>query len=189
VASDSDIQFGRREMMMGVAAAGAAASLAVAASPAAASPRQGATRTSQGESAAVPSGPALEAPSQDVLRYFGPIAAGTTIGDRWVVEQVHGVRAGAIPVLLRTQDGTRYAVEVMRRADGSGAIDGTERVEVFLSNRADGSTPTPEEQGLGAMALAAALRSREADGALPPALHTHAERQADHPHGLFHIPV
>lgn len=122
--------------------------------------------------------------------FLDGIAPGAAI-DRWRVVAVRGVHLGAIAVVMEDADGARFQVDVLRRADGgrAEAIARTPSLEVWLSNRGDGATPTVEEQGLGAMALAEVLARREAEGAVVPALLTRDERRARHPLGAYRIPV
>lgn len=125
----------------------------------------------------------------EVARLLGDIRPGARI-DRWTVEAIHGLHMGAIPVVLRTADGARFQVDILRRDTQPGArlgVASCRSLSVFLSNRGDGSTATDEEQGLGAMALRDALAQREADGAPIPALLTHRERRARHPVGSYSV--
>jgi hypothetical protein len=114
---------------------------------------------------------------------------GTTIR-RWTIVAVHPVKLGAIPVVLATADGTRFQVDVMARdPNGPSGVAQTEHLGLYLRNRGDGHTATDEEQGMGAMSLARALRAREAEGASMPALLTLAERHRRHPDGAFAVPL
>jgi hypothetical protein len=127
-------------------------------------------------------------PDPEVAQFFGELRGGTPI-DRWTVDAVHPTRMGAVPVVLRTAEGARFQVDVLRRDRSPGAPQGvanTETLSLFLSNRGDGSTATDEEQGLGAMALAAALARREAQ-ARPPELLTMRERREQHPLGGYSV--
>jgi hypothetical protein len=58
-------------------------------------------------------------------------------------------------------------------------------VDVQATPDSAGSRPTDEEQGLGAMVLAQALRSEAA----PAGLLTLAERREQHPRGSFGVPL
>lgn len=117
------------------------------------------------------------------------LARGTVI-DRWTVVAVHDVTLGAIPVVLATAKGEHFQVDVMARdPDGPRGVAETEHLSLYVQNRGDGRTATEEEQGLGAMSLAAVLRAREADGARTPALLTLNERHRRHPDGAFGVPL
>jgi len=109
---------------------------------------------------------------------------------RWVIEAVHPLRLGAIPVLLRTTDGRLFQVDVLRRDTGPAPVLGvgnTRTLSLFVMNRGDGGKPTDEEQGLGAMALAELLAAHEHDAVLPPGLLTIRERAERHPTGNFTV--
>jgi hypothetical protein len=123
-----------------------------------------------------------------VAALFGELADGARV-ERWRVVAVHGVVHGAIPVVMETEGGVRFQVDVLRR-DGAGdeaVIARTRALALSLSNAGDGQAGTVEEHGLGAMALARALALREAGGAPLPALLTLAERLARHPGGRFRV--
>ena len=120
---------------------------------------------------------------------FAELGPGTVL-DRWTIVAVHPVRHGALPVVLRARDGAPYQVDVLARDPaGPQGVAETRALSLFVVNRGDGGTPTDEEQGLGAMALARALAEREASGAALPALSTFAARQAEHPDGAFAVPL
>ena len=136
-----------------------------------------------------PSAEARTSMDPEVARLLGDIRPGARL-DRWTVESIRGVHMGAIAVVLRTADGTRFQVDVLRRDTVPGArlgVASSAGLSVFLSNRGDGRTATDEELGLGAMALRDALAAREEAGAPLPALLTHAERRARHPVGSYSI--
>jgi hypothetical protein len=129
-------------------------------------------------------------PADDAVRaLFGPLREGALVeGAR--IEVIHAVRAGAIPVVLSTAEGNRFAVEVFRLDLASPALAPAGPLAVYLVNRGDGRRSTPEPVGLGARALARALERRVAGGApVPDALTTQRERSARHPAGIFHVPV
>lgn len=97
---------------------------------------------------------------------------------------------GAIPVVLRTDAGLRFQVDVLRRDRRGGGrlgVANTETFSPYLANRGDGRTATDEDQGLGAMALAEVLARREAACAPAPALLTMDERRARHPVGGYSV--
>jgi hypothetical protein len=111
--------------------------------------------------------------------------------DRWTVVRVHPVHLGAVPVVLATEAGQRYQVDVLARDPaGPDGVATTEALSLFVVDvRATpdsaGNRPTDEEQGLGAMVLAQALRSEAA----PAGLLTLAARREQHPRGAFGVPL
>jgi len=112
----------------------------------------------------------------EVRAYFGDLRDGSAI-ERWTIVRVYDVRAGGVPVVLATGDGARYQVDLLKRdPNGPPGVAETGALALFLANAGDGGSSTPEEQGLGIMALAEALKKREAEGAKPPALATLRER-------------
>lgn len=117
------------------------------------------------------------------------LAVGVVLG-RWTVVAVHPVHMGAVPVVLSTEDGARYQVDLLARdAGGPAGVANTQRLSLFVANHGDGRTATDEEQGLGAMALAEHLRAREAAGWTAPALLTLHERATQYPEGAFGVPL
>lgn len=120
---------------------------------------------------------------------FGPLREGSVLeGVR--IESLHAARAGAIPVVLATLDGERFAVEIFRLDADRTPLAAAGPLALHLVNRGDGRRSTPEAVGLGVRALARALERRVSEGApIPSALSTHAERIARHPGGIFHVPV
>lgn len=111
---------------------------------------------------------------------LGAVAPGARI-DRWQVVAVHPVRFGAIPVVLATDDGRRYQVDVLARDDeGPAGVANTEHFSLYVANQGDGDLPTDEEQGLGAIALARALSEYEARAPELPELLTLRQRIAAH---------
>lgn len=135
--------------------------------------------------------PAPLPPIDDAVRaLFGPIGPGTRLGPDFEVVAVHGVRAGAIPVVLASA-GHRFALEIFRDDDattGAAPIARANGLSLFLVNEGDGATRTVERFGLGVMALGRALTARREAGApVPSALEHHAARIASA--GAFHIPL
>ncbi len=85
--------------------------------------------------------------------------------ERWKIVEVGAIKNGVMPVVMQAHDGSRFTVEIAgRAANGPRAVAETSRYALYLSNGGDGNTSTVEEHGLGVMALAAALRTREAAG-------------------------
>ncbi len=111
--------------------------------------------------------------------------------ERWTVVRVHPLHLGAVPVVLETEAGQRYQVDVLARdPNGPAGVASTETLSLYVvdvqaDRQTDGNRPTDEEQGLGAMALAQALR----EAAPPAGLLTLTERQAQHPRGSFGVPL
>lgn len=111
--------------------------------------------------------------------------------DRWTVVRVHPLHLGAVPVVLETQSGRRYQVDVLARDPaGPEGVASTEALSLYVvdvqaERGSDGQRPTDEEQGLGAMVLARALHGEAA----PAGLLTLAERQRQHPRGSFGVPL
>jgi hypothetical protein len=125
----------------------------------------------------------------DVAALFEGLTPGTRL-DRWTLEAVHPVTLGAVPVVMATQDGRRFQVDVLARdPQGPASVASTAHLSLFVQNQGDGSTRTDEEQGLGAMVLADALRQRENAGAPIPELLTLDERHRRHPDGSFGVPI
>ncbi len=123
----------------------------------------------------------------DVRALFGSDSPASVM-QRWRIVAVHPIHMGAIPVVMETADGRRYQVDVLRRdPQGPRAVADTERLSLYVQNQGHGATATDEEQGLGVMALASVLRTREAEGAAIPELLTLRERMARHPEGAFGV--
>lgn len=101
----------------------------------------------------------------------------------WRVEQVMPLVAGAVPVLMRTPEGKRFQVDVMR-ADAAGprAIAQGGSFALYLANGGSGDKPSGEAEVRGAQALAGLLAQLEAEQALPaiPGLLTLSERMSSH---------
>lgn len=131
----------------------------------------------------IPSHP-LPVADDGVCALFGGLRAGTRLGP-YVVEAVHGLLLGAIPVVLRGADQECFQLDVLRRGATSG-VGNSEGLSVFLVNKGNGSQRSVNDHGLAAVALAALLGRREAAGATPPAaLLTLEQRAAQHPRGIF----
>jgi hypothetical protein len=132
-------------------------------------------------------GPRAATADESVRALFGDVGAGRSLG-AWSIEKVYGVHLGAIPVVLLAASGHHFQIDVLRRdADGPLGVGNTPSLSLFLANRGDGARPTDEDQGLGAMALADWLSSRERAGAQVPALLTMRERQARFPQGSYSV--
>jgi len=119
---------------------------------------------------------------------LGPLV-GESI-DRWRVVAVHATRSGGIPVVLETRAGVQFQVDILRRDASATATNGvatTQSLAVAVHNTGNGSVATVEEQGLGAMALAAALSARETAGVPVPQLLTFAERAQMFPNAVLDV--
>lgn len=136
----------------------------------------------------------LARPDAEVEQLFGALAGGGAVA-HWTVESVHGLRHGAIPVVMRDREGRRFALEIFRadpvEADRHGAPPAQAGgLAAYLSNRGHGAHATDEAQGLGARALLAVLAPRvEAGARVPSGLLTHTEHRAAHPAAVGNIPV
>ena len=107
---------------------------------------------------------------------FGELRAGSRI-DRWTIESVRQT-SGAVTVAMRTGDGERFQVDVLRRDDAMPGVARTRSLSLYLVNGGRGRLASIEEHGLGAMALAGWLDAREAAGHASPSLYTLRERAA-----------
>ena len=124
-----------------------------------------------------------------IAALFGPIRPGSAL-DLWTVDAVYQVRAGAIPVVLATPNGVKFAVEIFRADPDLPAIARAGELGLYLSNRGRGSDASNESHGLGLMALARALDARLAGGApVPSGLGTLGDRLRDEPRGAFAVPL
>ncbi len=125
--------------------------------------------------------PAAAGPAE--LALLRDLPEGSKLGNRWRVEQVHGVTFGAIPVVLSSIDSGRFQIDIMRRDDEARGVASTERLELFVANGGNGNTATDEDHAEAAVAMAEVLARRES--ATPRCLLTLRERQTRHPDGFF----
>ena len=98
-------------------------------------------------------------PGPEVLAFFGPLRGEPFAG--WVLERIEGPRAGGLPVVLRGPAGQRVTVELRprdARSPQSPAL--SETLAVYVLDR-----ELPPDGLAGVLALAQALREREAAGA------------------------
>lgn len=108
----------------------------------------------------------LTVPADGEFSLFGHALAGGTSVGRGSVEAVLPITAGAVPVVMRTPDGQRFQVDVLRRDPaGPAAVAETERLALYIANKGDGRTPTSEAQAHAARSLATWLAERDADDA------------------------
>lgn len=109
----------------------------------------------------------------------------------WEVVAIEPMERGAVRVSLRGEGSASFGVEILARDRSPLAPRPpahSERFALHVSNGGDGRSPTVEEQGLAAMALAQIVAQNEArvssDGFL-----THSERIAAHRAALLeHTP-
>jgi hypothetical protein len=133
----------------------------------------------------------LRAASDDVRALFGTLREGDVVG-RCRIEAIYAERAGAIPVVMSTAGGQRFAIEIFASdPHGPAPISSASSLALFLVNRGDGASATPEDVGVGVRALGRALADRmNEEGAVPPSgLVSYAERRRRAPTGVFHVPV
>lgn len=131
---------------------------------------------------------ARDAEAQPERLHVASLEPGTVLpGTSVRVVSVHPVTFGALPVVLETDAGKRYQVDVLARdPQGPPGVGNTEHYSVYVSNQGDGGAVTDESQGLGAMALARVLDDR---GPALPKLLTMRGRESQHPDGSFGVPL
>lgn len=189
----SEARFGRRGALVGIGLAATGAAAIPSLVQHGVGPRRDVPRDSGDphERPDAASAHGLSAADDGVQALFGELREGRAIEGHWTIEARYGVRAGAIPVVMSSLDGSRFALEVFRADDGGPApLARAGALALYLVNRGDGRSSTPEHAGLGVLALARALSARLAEGApVPAALSTHAERRVRHPNGVFHVPL
>ena len=121
------------------------------------------------------------------------LVAGTSLGHHGtigIIEAVLPLTAGGVPVVLRTWQGERFQVDILRKDPGGPAgVADTARLSLFVVNRGDGATRTHEAQAHAARALAGWLAARETDATVASLgeLLSHPERQRAHPAGVFSL--
>lgn len=169
---NDEAMFPRRDVLLGLGiAAGATATVGPANVAAAlASP---ASSVAAPAGAATPAAPAVISPlvmparCAEVDSLFGPVGAGTTVGDATVVA-VHGIRNGSIGVVL-DRSGDRFAVEIFREEEGGAPpVVRAAGLSLFMVNDGTGFTPTHEGNGVAVMALGRLLAARRGGGAPIP---------------------
>jgi len=189
------LKWNRRQFLSGLltaASAGAANSAQALPVPSSLLSRPGhaappaASAPSPGLAGGSPASPS-EAESHELQRL---LPEGQRFG-RWRVVSVLPVKLGAVPVLLESQRGERFQVDILRRDRSARARRGlaeTREYSLFLLNRGQGDTPTQEDHGLAVLWLAALLRPRERSLATV-ALLTQRERTQRFPRGKFNALV
>lgn len=168
---NDEAMFPRRDVLLGLGvAAGATATVGPANVAAAlASPASSVAASAD----AAPVAPAVISPlvmparCAEVDSLFGTVGAGTTVGDATVVA-VHGLRNGAIPVVLE-RSGDRFAIEIFREEEGGAPpVVRAAGLSLFMVNDGTGFTPTHEGNGVAVMALGRLLAARRGGGAPIP---------------------
>ena len=107
---------------------------------------------------------------------FHNLLPGTRVG-RCRIVRVSPVVEGGVPVELAAPNGRTFHVDVLRHDAATPGVARAGSLAVYVRNGGKGETATDEEQGLGAIALAALLAHREADGRPVPRLLTLRERE------------
>lgn len=182
------IRFGRREALAGIGGLAIGGLVGV---PALVVGQRATAPEGSPQVASRPPWSGLAPPGDDVRALFGPLRESSAISTHWRLEALHAPRAGAIPVVMSTLNGTRFAVEIFRYdPDGPRPIARAGDLALYLVNRGDGSSRTVEVFGLGVMALGRALEERLAAGApIPNGLWTYLQRTARAPRGMFDVPL
>ena len=99
-------------------------------------------------------------PDAGVLAFFAALADGERF-DGWSIARIDGPRAGGLPLVLRGPEDQRVAVELRPRDDRSPvAPAASDTLAIYVLDR-----DMPRSGLAGVLALARALRSREAAGA------------------------
>lgn len=125
--------------------------------------------------------PSKDQTPQPDWRLIAPLQVGSALG-AWTVVGMTAVRAGAVTVVLANQQGDSYPVDICLRDDGSDAPAPPARTalyDIFVANEGSGSTPTHEDHGLAAMAVAEVVRANE-HGARIDGLSTQRQRMTRH---------
>ncbi len=146
-----------------------------------------ASSSARARSARIP----LRVPGGERFELLGEtLVAGTSLGAYGVIEAVLPLTAGGVPVVMRTPQGERFQVDILRKDPGGPAgVAETVRLSLFVVNRGDGATRTHEAQAHAARALAGWLAARETEASVASlgALLSHPERQRAHPAGVFSL--
>lgn len=114
-------------------------------------------------------------------RLLAPLVPGARLLS-WEIVAIEPLAQGAVRVALRGESDATFSVEVLAR-DASPLAPKppaqTDKFALYVSNGGDGRTPTAEEQGLAAMALAQIVATNEAAVSNEGFL-THGGRIAQH---------
>jgi hypothetical protein len=95
-----------------------------------------------------------------------------------LVHEVSAVKHGSVGVTLSDSAGAFFVVDILRHDAATPGVARAGSLAVYMKIDGQGQ-PTKEEHGLAAMALAAELRRRTAEGLAAPALFTLSERAVD----------
>lgn len=110
-----------------------------------------------------PVAPAASSQLSLAEQLIAPLRVGSELGS-WRLHSMTDVRTGAITVSLSDEKGQTYPIDLCLRDDAPGAAVPPARTtffDVFAANGGKGDTPTLEQHGLAAMALAEVIRSNE----------------------------
>jgi len=119
-------------------------------------------------------------------RLLHPLGPGARLA-RWTLEAIEPPALGAVVLVLRGAPDHVFRLEILARDPSPIAArppGETERFAIFVRNGGDGWSPTLEEQGIAAMAVATLIRRNEAAVDAAGFL-THAERIARHAGALL----
>lgn len=130
---------------------------------------------------------AAGAPSSGAAeRLLSPLRPGDRLA-RWTLVTIEPPARGAVGVVVKDAEGHLFRLEILARDPspiGARPPAETEHFAVFVENGGDGWSPTIEEQGIAAMAVAQLIRRNEAE-ALAAGFLTHSERIARHAGALL----
>lgn len=110
---------------------------------------------------------------------LAPLGVGSRLG-RWTVQKVDASEGEVLAVLFEDAQGATFQLDVCRRDDSESAARApgqSRHFSVFVANEGDGSTPTHEDHGLCAMALAEVISGNEG-GVSPHTFSTLSQRTA-----------
>ncbi len=168
-------QLGRREVLTTTVAIGAVAVTAWLPGSAVAAAED--SRADQRLRMLVPEGERFELLGEAVR-------AGTRV-PYGTIEAVLPVAHGAVPVVLRTREGERFQVDILRRDPrGPTGVAETTHLSIFIVNHGNGDAPSVADQVHAARGLAAWLTAHDVCG---PDLLSHRERIHGHPEGVFSL--
>lgn len=125
-------------------------------------------------------------PASVAPRLVSPLGPGARLA-RWTLVAIEAPAQGAIALVLSAGDDHLFRLEILARDRSPLAARPpaeTEHFAIFVRNGGDGWSPTIEEQGIAAMAVATLIRRNEAPGDAAGFL-THEERIARHAGALL----
>jgi hypothetical protein len=115
-----------------------------------------------------------------------PLRPGSRLA-RWTLVSIEPFARGALGLVLEAERDHLFRLEILARDRspiGARPRAETEHFAIFVENGGDGWSPTIEEQGIAAMAVATLIRRNEAPR-LSASFLTHSERIARHPGALL----